>query len=187
MSKKKKNQHYVWRHYLRQWTQNDKIYCLRNGKIFESNLMGVAQQRYFYKLKELTLADCAFIKKLAIDPSPKELQQVHFTLLNLFTLIFRLKEDQTSKGNINKELSKEIDIAINNIEEDYHANIEANAIEYIESILKEDIGFYSSDNCIDFIYYICVQYMRTNKIKSNVITTLSKYKSIDMPKTWSNR
>lgn len=28
------HQHYVWRYYLRQWANNDQIYCLRSNKVF---------------------------------------------------------------------------------------------------------------------------------------------------------
>ncbi len=50
---KKKKQHFVWRKYLKGWSENDSIYCLMDGRIFKPGLMGVGQERYFYKLKEL--------------------------------------------------------------------------------------------------------------------------------------
>ena len=51
-------QHYVWRYYLTPWTSNSKtdgqIYCLMDNKIFLSALMGVGNQRYFYKVPDFT-------------------------------------------------------------------------------------------------------------------------------------
>lgn len=183
---KKRKQHYVWRHYLRSWSENEKIFCLRDGKIFESNLMGVANKRDFYRLKELNLDDIKFIKKFAIDPSPPHLQKLHYNLIKQFNSIFELKSHVDSKGIDDSKLNGEIDKAINNLEEDLHGGIESSAIKYIESILKENISFYTTDEgCRDFIYYLCVQYMRTQKIKSSVLSAVSGINSIDISKIWN--
>ena len=51
-------QHYVWRYYLSPWTSNEKtdghICCLMNNKIFSTALMGISNQRYFYKVPDFT-------------------------------------------------------------------------------------------------------------------------------------
>ena len=44
-----KKQHYVWRFYLKPWTDSkETIACCRNDKVFRSVLMGVGQENYFY-------------------------------------------------------------------------------------------------------------------------------------------
>jgi len=48
----KKRQHYVARYYLKPWSDNEQIYCIRNQKVFKSNLMNIAQEKYFYELQE---------------------------------------------------------------------------------------------------------------------------------------
>lgn len=77
--------------------------------------------------------------------------------------------------------------AIFNFEEDLHTKIEANAIEIIDLLLKEDASFFKKDDdCIKFIYYVCVQYMRTQKIKANVLDSSKDFDFGDMPeKTWN--
>src|SRR5215216_1129058 len=139
---KKRHHHYVWRYYLRPWSFNGKIACLREGKIFESELMGVGQKRDFYKLNELNNNDFAFIKRLAIDSSPKHLQSLHTELVRLFTIVFQLREHIASKGVNNHELDNLLDVAIHNLEEEMHTGIENTAIKCIESILRENISFY---------------------------------------------
>ncbi|MGL6498767.1 DUF4238 domain-containing protein [Aeromonas dhakensis] len=62
--KRKTKQHFVWRNYLRAWANNDIICCLMDNKIFESNLMGIGQKRYFYKLKELRTNEIEFLMAL---------------------------------------------------------------------------------------------------------------------------
>jgi len=184
---KKRKQHYVWRYYLRSWSENEKIFCLRDGKIFESNLMGVANKRDFYRLKELNLDDIKFIKKFAIDPSPPHLQKLHYNLIKQFNSIpFELKSYVDSKGIDDSKLKGEIDKAINNLEEDLHGGIESSAIKYIDSILREDIKFFNTDEGkMEFIYFLCVQYMRTQKIKLSVLNATSVNKSINTEKIWN--
>ena len=46
-----RGQHYVWRHYLESWTQdNGRVYCMRNGRVFPTNPINIMKQRDFYKL-----------------------------------------------------------------------------------------------------------------------------------------
>lgn len=148
--------------------------------------MNIGQKRDFYKLKELYSDDFAFIKKLAIDNAPKHLQKLHENLVKQFSIIFQLKNLVESKGVNDQNINDAIDIIIYNLEEDLHTGIEGTATKYIESILKEDISFYTTDKgCMDFIYYLCVQYMRTQKIKSSVVSAFSDINSIDISKIWN--
>jgi len=38
MKKNKKRQHYVWKNYLKPWTLDNKIWCKRKDKIFNTSL-----------------------------------------------------------------------------------------------------------------------------------------------------
>jgi hypothetical protein len=139
---KKRRQHYVWRNYLRAWSSKERLFCLRNGEVFGSNLMGVGNQRDFYKLKELNEADVEFVIKFAIDQSPPSLRQVHFNTLEILTSVFKIKDELEKAGKNNPSVNQEIDELINNLEEDFHSSVEGNAVEYINSILSRDISFY---------------------------------------------
>ncbi|MHB0925204.1 MAG: DUF4238 domain-containing protein [Gallionellaceae bacterium] len=162
---KKTKQHYVWRNYLKSWTSNGSIWCSRKGKVFPSDLMNIGQERYFYKLKELTENDIKFVIKFAIEPiKHKLLRELNTDWLNLFNLIFKLKNFVKEKGVIEPELNEQIELAIHNMEEDYHQSIEGNAIKHIDSILAKDISFFQTEKGrMDFAYFLCVQYMRTKK------------------------
>lgn len=190
---KKINQHYVWRRYLRPWSSNGKtdgkIHCyfLRDAKKANPNLQGVAVKRYFYKLNELSNDDIAFIKKLIIDPTEEHLQQLNMNWIEIFNFIYELRNQLVEKGTTNSEANSIIDEHIINFEEDLHCSIEDGATKYIDSILQHDISFYKSDHdCMEFLRYLCVQYLRTNKIKSRIISSLSKYnKYVDINKIWN--
>jgi len=162
---KKTKQHYVWRYYLKSWTSNGSIWCNRKGKVFPSDLMNVGQERYFYKLKELTQKDIEFVRKIAIDPTKHELlRKLNEDWLNIFNFIFKLKSIVKENDTNKYELDELIDKAIHNLEEDYHQSIEGNAIKHIDLILAKDISFFQTEKeRIEFAYFLCVQYMRTKK------------------------
>lgn len=66
MSTIKKRQHYVWRNYLRGWAdKKDHIWALKKdeGKILCPELMGVAQEKYFYRVHELTKPEIDFMRR----------------------------------------------------------------------------------------------------------------------------
>lgn len=168
---KKRRQHYVWRHYLRSWSNNDQIWCHHDGKTFLSNLMGVAQKRDFYKISELTESDILIINKTAIEITKNEmLKEANAGWIKAFQMLFTIKK-QLSASDINRPgLDKVFDELAINIEEDLHSAIEAGAIKHINKILRRDTSLFNSDEeYMNFSHFICVQYLRTNKIKENVI------------------
>ena len=56
MSTKKKKHHYVWQHYLTAWARDgEQVWCLRKGgEPFRSHTLNIGQQRYFYRLREMS-------------------------------------------------------------------------------------------------------------------------------------
>ncbi len=88
---KKRHHHYVWKKYLEPWTTNRQIWCLTNGGIFRTNPKNIGQARDFYKLKELSDEDIAFIFKLAIAPGPPLLQELKNNWIKSFNSIFQIR------------------------------------------------------------------------------------------------
>jgi hypothetical protein len=171
---------------LNPWTIDDKIFCLRANKIFQPNLMRIGNERDFYRLKELTPEDIDFIYKLAIEPSPILLKELHENLVKQFNIIFELKKIIKEQGIDNPELNKNIDEFENNLEENFHEKIEESAIKYLESILsgKTDF-FYTDEGFINFTYFLCVQYMRTKKRKETSLAIAKPPGNIDFEKIWN--
>lgn len=169
---KVRGQHYVWRFYLEPWTTKGKIWCLRNGKIFCIDPKNVAKQRDFYRLKDLTDYDVWLVRRLAIDPSPPHLQPLHDDLLKSFALIPRLRSlaDAAPDGSA---LTEEIDEAIINYEELLHGQIEAEALPLLKMLRQGDAAFYNTDDgAMSLTYYLCVQYMRTKKIRERMANAI---------------
>lgn len=183
---KKRRHHYVWRKYLSAWSVDESIWCLRSGKIFKTNLMGVGQKRDFYKLKELSLTDIEFIKKIAIEPSKGKLKESNEGWLKMFSLVTKFREFFEKNGYSEPELEAMLDEAEHNLEEDFHSLIEREAIKDIDSILNRDISFYSNDDgCMNFAFYLCTQYMRTNKIKQSILQNFQGINGINIENCWS--
>ncbi len=182
---KKRHHHYVWRNYLRAWAPDEYIWCCRKGEIFRPNLMGVGQKRDFYKLKKLTPTDISYIRKIAVDPSRGKLKEANEEWINIFNSVDNFRDYFEKNGIHHPDVEKALEEVEHNLEENYHAKIEANAICHIDSILREDISFYDSDDgCMHFAYYICMQYMRTNKIQESIVRNFANFNQFNIENSW---
>lgn len=182
----KKKQHYVWRHYLSPWAKNDQVFCLSAGKVFLTNLMNVANENYFYKLKELSAKDIDLIKKLLIERTPKLLQDLNTNWIRIFSIMYDFKSLYEKSGRSDPEFERELQKQIVNLEEDLHTRIEQSAIPLLEMIYQEDSSFYDDDDRkAIFNYFIAVQYFRTNKIKKNITGQALGLPQIDLSRIWN--
>lgn len=171
---KKRHQHYVWKAYLRPWSVNDQIWCHRDGNIFSTNLKGVAQQRDFYRLQELTENDISIITRVAINGTKNILlREVNAEWIRSFQAIFKIKKNFERIGMKNVELEKLIDKNINNLEEDLHSHIETESVPYLNSLNARDTSlFHDDEKYMKFCYFLAIQYLRTNKIKQNLVRNI---------------
>lgn len=169
MSDKKRRHHYVWQHYLKPWLVDEKIYCLRDNNTFLTSTVNIGQQRDFYKLKELSSEDIDFIKQIAIAPAQKHLAMLHSNLLKNFDAVFKIQSIVKNNEIDDPEISRALDIAIHNLEEELHCSVEGVGEKYLQLLYQEDTGFWSNeDDIMHFVYFLSVQYMRTKKIKANL-------------------
>src|ERR1700738_903587 len=182
---KKRRQHHVWQRYLKSWTVDDKIYCLKDGVIFETNTGSVAVERNFYKLQQLTPADFALVENLVIAPAHPLAQQHHRNLLARFTLPARfVKQNKDRLRNI-EQIEALLDVHHTNVIEDYHAGIENAFSPLLDDILNSDLSFYESvDRCIGFLHFISTQHMRTKGIKERSIERIRERGGQDLSRIW---
>src|SRR5689334_16231928 len=95
----KKLHHYVPRFYLKAWAERDLVYCLRDGEISRPNIRNVAAENHFYRLRELSPSDVAFIRKLAITDSPDTFKGLHERLVSVFSLPHIARKKLEASGN----------------------------------------------------------------------------------------
>jgi hypothetical protein len=151
MSTIKKNQHYVWKHYLKPWTTNGQINCLHDGKPFKASLNKIAQQNYFYKSNPINIEEIEFAKYFIgiLDPMAKEslsnlLRFYHFTANT---------DDYLMKCGI----------------EDFHEKVETNFIPLLAKLYMVDLSFLKNiKEKNDFSIFIGCQYSRTNNMRSRL-------------------
>lgn len=184
----KRKHHYVWRRYLNQWSENDLIWCLRNGIIFRPNLMGVAQKKDFYKINELSEKDIDFlyyyIDQLP-DPVLKKECKGWVDVFSKVSEMIRVLRNKWAKG-VEPDIDKKIDLIIHNTEEELHSAIEVSAIHIMDKLIagNHDV-FEDSSNYIKFINYICTQYTRTNNVRQTVVGSLLTFQLADINKIWN--
>lgn len=165
-----RKQHYVWRKYLRAWAPDEQIWCLRAGKIFSSNLMGVGQQRDFYRLSELSAADIKFLRDFC-SKQPADLQRINMNWVGMFNRIFELKNKMLEIGADAERLQPVIDAASIQTEELLQGAIEQKGVVPLEALLKGDLAFFRDISAkIGFIHFLCVQYTRTKAMRARALS-----------------
>ena len=147
MKKIKKNQHYVWRYYLKPWTLNDKIWCKRGNQIFNSSLKNIGTETYFYETKKLNKIEIKFILRI-IDKFPVE---NHKVLLD----IFKLYLENSGYSDVSRKTGLE----------NYHSFLENNAVDIFNQLYKHDLAFLNTTFLrANFSYFVGLQYTRTKKM-----------------------
>ena len=186
MSNIKRRHHYVWKHYLKPWTTNGTIYCLRENEPFPTNLDKIGVKKDFYKLRELSASDLDFIKKLAIDRVPDHLKTLHKDLLESFNKVFEIKKIIENQNIDAPNANHQLKLIIHNMEEELHSSIEKMGDKYLQLLYEEDINFWENENdVINFTYFIVVQYMRTKSRKENLLYQLQGEFLEKFEKTWN--
>jgi hypothetical protein len=146
----KKKHHYVWKHYLKPWTVNEQICCLRQGKRFSSSLENIAQKRFFYKSIPLNEIELKFIGSFLNQAHPTAKK----TLLGLLDVYLKsaYTNEYTQKSGL----------------EDFYSIVEGNFIPILDKIYKNDFSFLDDlKERNDFSFFIGIQYMRTHKMRDN--------------------
>lgn len=174
-----KRQHYVWRHYLRPWANNENIWThlTQLKKTERISLMGVAQEKYFYKLVDFTEVEESFLKSFIDSTSPTAVKSLNFDFLYLFTSTNKLKKalDKTLNPAIDKELyAEEIRKLEINLMEVAHGKMENLGFKLIAFRSIDDLRTIENDDYIyDAIMFLCFQYFRTNNMRKSALRSFA--------------
>ena len=170
-----KRQHYVWRHYLRPWADKESIwaYLKETDKIIKSDLMGVAQEKYFYKLVDFTAEEEAFLVKYIEHSSPSLVKDLNFDFLRLFTSTGKLKKqlDATTNPAVDKDkYAEEIRKLEINLMEIGHGKMEALGQKLLAYRSLDDLkSLEEKDYLFEAIMFLCFQYFRTKSMRKSAL------------------
>lgn len=186
----KKEHHYVWAKYLRNWSVDGKRVWFRTakGKLICESTRLVAKERYFYQVKPL---DQNHVHIIGLFTSGSGLREMHEKFLGDFLKIqhaeIALKRmDLPDKD----ELTKDISALKHNSIENIHTGYESGASEIIDSLLLRDLSILENqDKLILFCEYIGQQFARTKSFKDLALLAMSKsHAGEDKPKAeWIHR
>jgi Protein of unknown function (DUF4238) len=171
---KKRRQHYVWRHYLEAWAPNGKLWCHRLGEnVFSVSTQNVAHERDFYRLREMSEFDLLMVRNLLIEQMAPDLREIAEGWIPHFTHLFRLKQQYQDTGS--PELKAVLDEHINNLEEDMLADLEQQAIPFLESLRNEDpMLLTNAKDSIFHTWFLAAQYFRTPSMSESMTSVLRK-------------
>lgn len=168
----KKEHHYVWANYLRNWSNNKKLWFLTSkGRVVLEGTKMVAKERFFYKVQRLAEEHITCICAVA-GFSPPEVERAHLQLLDELLSIQLFEEIAERTDSASEELKKELNAEKENWLENKYTEHEMRAKSIITELAKGRLSVFDGDtNHVNFCRFLGHQFARTKtfRTRSNVI------------------
>lgn len=165
-----KKQHYVSRLYLKQWADKDeKIWCFdkEQNHSFNPNIMGIAQERFFYEFKCLKDDDFSILEKMWVENKTPILKETNKGFIDIFKKINVLLK--TLDLSNNEEMRKIKDYTEKNLIEQMFGCYEKKFASLIEDLLTNEIPDWNGDDQMSFLFSLNLQYFRTKNISDRLL------------------
>jgi hypothetical protein len=140
---RKRRHHYVPKFYLEPWSENGRIFCLREGEIKQVGLSDVGVEKDFYAVSDLTAEDIEVLRRGVIAPSTEGAREIHESLLRDFARVAyanRLLKEQPDMADEAKTVIRE---TVSNLDENYHEAIEHDLQYALRCMLAGSVEFFS--------------------------------------------
>lgn len=173
---RKRRHHYVWKHYLRAWAHDEKIFTRLRGKLLEEKLDCVAQERDFYELQMLTSEDIQFVRWFVVETAMPHLRKIHEDALKSYLQAQYAVIAGRKFSTGAPEVGQAADALASNFTENWHASLEGDAASHLDELRGGSVAFYDDANsCIEFNLFLATQYFRTKAAKEVAIASLGTF------------
>lgn len=160
-----RRQHYVWRNYLRPWASYDKIWCKRNGSVFNTGLMNIGQERDFYATNTISQDEVDYILQYSKHRHNGDLTSANKDFVNFYKSVSDLRSQPNRTAEVSALLIE--------FEEGIMGVIESQGSAYLPLLQKEDASFFKADeHRADFAHYLMIQFVRTKRMRDTVVNAL---------------
>jgi hypothetical protein len=185
MKKDTRRQHHVWRSYLEAWAIEKIVFCLQDGRIFASNVSGVAVERDFHKIQELTGADIDGVRWL-LDKGHPTARRVQENFPTAFGFPGWLLSNPPPHMVGDTEYEALLRHQIINAEEDWHAALKDRMVPIIAALRRRDASVYADDKqCIPFLHFLCLQSLRTKGVRDKVAARTREVNGFSIARCWN--
>ena len=169
----KKNQHYVWKYYLKAWAdKNNRIACMIDGKPKVTNIDNLACERYFYELTKPKFGDYDLMKIiLDIDKYDSDKKAYFHLIFDTFTKVFQAQKEYEMNGNLTPEADRKFIKVIRELDEEFNSIIEGMGKQFIMSFRGQSGLALNLEQKATFYLFLCTQYMRTKRTREKIINT----------------
>lgn len=166
----KKNNHYVWAHYLRGWAENGKDVYRRTKKGVEPySVRGVACEPHFYRINPLDDLDVAFIQRW-LDKADAHLRDFHYKLLEKMIYCSCAIEVMDREDQAHKR-----ELLLANTLENIHTRIEDDFRPVLDALREGKLSVLNSaENRHNFHSYIGHQFSRTKFMRDAFLDSWSQ-------------
>ena len=148
----KKNHHYVWAHYLRGWSDDNKNiwHLTEKGKSDLYGIKGLASARNFYKLKNISPSQKEYVSFL-INSFPDINRSIIKSQFDVLCLVLKKVEDLEDCFIDSDRPSIEAGFIRSNYIEDIHSHIESDMFPMINRIRSDPFSLkYEDVFTVDF-------------------------------------
>lgn len=183
----KKQHHYVWEHYLKQWATDGKVYWITpKRKIGYDSPKGMCREGGLYKIAPLDKNDIEFIKA-HIRPLHKNLQDVHIKTLNTFIEASEIFLTYTRMETQGHDLTVGKNSLLFNLLENMYCEVESGAKQAIEGLAADTPGILEDSKNLIFLYsYIGHQITRTLGLKKKCFQVFNQSNSLSADQLFYN-
>ena len=163
----KKKHHYVWGHYLNQWSVGKGVYYIsESGKIACDSAKGLSWEKGFYKVHALTQEDIDFISAFSKKSPIDNLRKIHMQSLGKFIEISRRLHLAKALNIESPELEHITQVLTYNALEDTHSIVESLALPVLQNLWDERPEILqNSTSQTSFHAFIGHQITRTKSLK----------------------